>query len=106
MFIPKIVRVQPVGVRQPPSAPWGRTSWSCREFPRARSAYWGTPEAPTDVSGVRFGRLGVRFGKVPTAIYRPPVRFGIILPANEKYQVGVRFGKSCYADLLFMWNCL
>ena len=42
--------------------------------------------------GVRFGRLGVRFGKSPTAIYRPPVRFGIILPATEKYWLCVRFG--------------
>ena len=30
---------------------------------------------------------------MPTAIYCPPVLFGIILPANKKYQVGVWFGK-------------
>ena len=61
--------------------------------------------------GVRFGKVGVRYGKVPTAIYRPPVRFGIKLPATEKYQVGVRNGKPPSAinrplGRADVWRCL
>ena len=57
---------------------------SRRGFLGTRPACRGTPEAPVDVLGVRFGKVGVRLGKVPTAIYRPRVRFGIISTANNR----------------------
>ena len=38
--------------------------------------------------------MGVRFGKVPTAIYRPRVRFGIVPTANNRPRLGVRFSRT------------